>query len=44
VVELAIRHYGVRATSVKELNSYDDRNFYLLEEGGAGDRSPADTT
>jgi len=39
VVELVERHYGVRVEelSVKELNSYDDRNFYcVLEDGSAG--------
>jgi hypothetical protein len=35
VVELVERHYGERVDSVKELNSYDDRNFYCVREEGA---------
>lgn len=35
VVELVERHYGMRVDAVKELNSYDDRNFYCVPEDGA---------
>lgn len=28
------RHYGMKVTKVKELNSYDDRNFHVRVEDG----------
>ena len=35
--ELLTRLYGLTASSVKEFNSYDDRNFYFrVKETGAG--------
>ena len=35
--ELLTRLYGLTASSVKEFNSYDDRNFYFrVRETGAG--------
>ena len=28
-IELVVRLYGLTVTNVKELNSYDDRNYYV---------------